>query len=89
MTEKSLQTKLVNWFKKNKIYYIKIISASMAGNPDYVCIVNGRFVAIECKSSEGKQSELQKLRQKEIEESGGKYVLLNPENFNYETGLLL
>ena len=88
MTEKALQLKLVKWLKKKNIYHIKIISASTAGQPDYLCCIRGKFVAIECKSSDGVQSDLQKYREKEIKNQGGEYVLLTPNNWDFVNDIL-
>ena len=45
------------------------------GAPDLVACVNGRFVAIEGKAGKGEQSGWQKLRQQQIEDAGGIYIV--------------
>lgn len=45
------------------------------GDPDMVVCYKGRYVAIEAKTPTGKQSNWQQLRQREIERSGGIYIL--------------
>lgn len=45
------------------------------GAPDLVACINGRFVAIEAKAGQGEQSPWQKLRQKQIENAGGVYIV--------------
>lgn len=47
----------------------------MAGAPDLVACYKGRFIGIEGKTYDGRQSQEQKERQAWIEGSGGVYVL--------------
>lgn len=75
MLEKQLQGKLLKRLRSAGHYCIKIIGASRAGAPDIVTCQDGAFVAYECKTDVGRQSELQKYNQRMIEKSGGKYVL--------------
>lgn len=81
MTEKYLQMKLVDWLKGRGIYYVKIITAGGAGHPDLLCCINGAFFAFECKSTKGKQSALQIYKQELIEVNGGRYYVINPQNY--------
>lgn len=55
----------------------KVFHGAKAGTADFECAFypNGRHVSIEVKSDEGKQSEPQKKRQREIESVGGVYIL--------------
>jgi len=46
------------------------------GSPDIVAVVDGNYIGIECKGSDGKQSELQKIFQSNLERAGGIYVLV-------------
>lgn len=48
---------------------------SKPGDPDMVACVRGRFVGIEAKTYEGVQSPIQRLRQEQMESSGGMYIL--------------
>lgn len=45
------------------------------GDPDMIVCYMGRYIAVEAKTPEGVQSQWQKLRQSQIEEAGGIYVL--------------
>lgn len=47
----------------------------VVGGPDIVCVINGQYVGIEVKGTNGKQSENQKEFQARLEKSGGKYIL--------------
>jgi Holliday junction resolvase len=81
VSESAIQAKLVKFLKEKKFYFLKIIMAGSAGHPDYIACVNGKFIAMECKSSTGKLSPLQEWRKKEVEASGGVWVTVSPENF--------
>lgn len=48
---------------------------SKPGDPDMIACIGGHFVGIEAKTYEGVQSNIQRLRQKQIEEAGGIYIL--------------
>lgn len=47
----------------------------MEGAPDIVVCHHSRFLAIEAKTETGRQSEVQKIRQRWIESAGGIYLL--------------
>ena len=48
---------------------------SKTGDPDLIVCYKGRFIAIEGKTDVGVQSEWQKVRQEEIVNAGGIYIL--------------
>lgn len=48
---------------------------SKPGDPDIVACYRGRYIAIEAKSPVGRQSDIQRTRQREIETAGGVYIL--------------
>jgi hypothetical protein len=45
------------------------------GHPDILACAGGRYIAIECKSQDGRQRPEQKSFQRAVERSGGLYVL--------------
>lgn len=55
--------------------------ASITGLPDIMCIgkkgtdLEGKLIAVECKSHSGRQNESQKSFQEKLEATGGKYIL--------------
>ncbi len=51
-------------------------SQTMTGSADIHAVINGRFIAIEIKIGKDKQSEAQKLYQRKVEASGGKYYII-------------
>ena len=46
------------------------------GDPDIIACYKGMFIAIEAKTYEGSQSDWQKLREKQIRDAGGVYLLI-------------
>lgn len=71
-----MKVEMVGWYTK-----IWGGGYQKSGIPDILCCVNGVFVAIEVKASNGRPSELQKLNVKRINKSGGIGVFLYPEGF--------
>lgn len=64
---------------------------SKSGIPDIIACINGRFVAIELKATNGKPSKLQVYNIDKINKSGGIGYILYPhqfENFKKEIKLL-
>ena len=46
------------------------------GSSDIISVVDGRYIAIECKVKKNPQSPAQKQFQQELEQAGGKYLLV-------------
>lgn len=59
------------------------VRAATPGAADILCCYQGLFIAIECKSARGRQSNAQKRYQAAVERAGGIYILAR----NYETVL--
>ena len=53
----------------------RFINFGAAGSPDIIAVHRGRFIGIECKGSNGRQTQQQKQFQQSIELSGGIYIL--------------
>lgn len=69
-------------------WYTKIWGGGFqkAGIPDLICCINGKFVAVELKASNGKPSFLQELNLSLIEQGNGIGILLYPKDFeNFKT----
>lgn len=49
----------------------------VAGDPDMILCLKGRFIGVEFKSEDGRQSVAQKKRQSQIEQNGGRYVIIH------------
>ena len=81
--EKNFENKIKEYLKDQNCYFVKYFANRMtkAGIPDVLASVNGYFVGIEVKASNGRPSELQIYNVKKIQESGGFAVILYPEHW--------
>jgi Holliday junction resolvase len=80
MLESKIQSKIINQLKKNGWLVLKIIKCNINGMSDLICFKNGKTVFIEVKNESGKQSEIQKYVQKQVELQGFQYLLINDIN---------
>jgi hypothetical protein len=81
MLESKLQASCLKYAKAKGWYVLKIIKCNVNGFPDSALFKDGKTIFVEFKSEIGKQSELQKYQQKQLESQGFKYYLVN--NLNY------
>ena len=81
MSEQSIQSSCIKYAKSKGWYVLKIIKCNVNGFPDSVLFKDGKTIFVEFKSEIGKQSELQKYQQKQLESQGFKYYLV--KNLNY------
>ena len=81
MSEQSIQSSCIKYAKSKGWYVLKVIKCNISGVPDSVLFKDGVTIFVEFKSEIGKQSELQKYQQKQLEAQGFKYYLVN--NLNY------
>ena len=51
-----------------------------SGVPDFLCCVQGKFLAIEAKAGKGKTTALQDAHLKRIADCGGAAVVINEQN---------
>lgn len=84
MLEKPFELKLRKAITQKGGWVVKYFGCGMSasGTPDLLCCVNGYFVAIECKSSIGKPSDLQKIKLNQILKSGGIGIVASPKNYD-------
>lgn len=66
-----------DWLDSQGIFWSMVTGGaySKKGDPDLIICVDGRFVAIEGKTEDGYQSNIQKTRMRQIRESGGEYAV--------------
>lgn len=78
-----MENSIKKWLTEHNCYWVKQFGCafSRAGVSDLLCCVHGKFVSIECKSSIGKLSELQKHEIKKVEQSGGLAYCVSPKNW--------
>lgn len=82
--EKTFENKIKKCLKDNGCWYVKYFANRMtkSGIPDILACVNGFFVAIEVKASNGKPSELQLYHRDEIRKAKGMSIIIYPEQWD-------
>lgn len=68
MLEQQVQKKIIIQLEREGYFVLKIIKANKNGYPDLIAIKDGQTMFIEVKKPDGKLSELQKVRIKELRE---------------------
>lgn len=82
--EKYFEIKVKDFISEQGGWLVKFFANRMTkkGIPDILACVNGYFLAVEIKAQNGKPSELQIKKCKEIRSSGGQAFILYPSGFN-------
>jgi hypothetical protein len=76
MRESEIQSKCINYLKKQGWYCLKVIRCNVNGYPDLTIFKDGQTIFIEFKTEIGKQSKLQEYQQQLIEAQGFKYYVV-------------
>lgn len=81
--EKQFENKIKNYLKANHCWYVKYFANRMTkvGVPDILACVNGFFVGIEVKASNGHPSDLQIWNRDEIRKANGISIIVYPEQW--------
>lgn len=76
--ESKLKKDIKVYLNSRSIYWAIVPEGSYgkSGDPDLIACYKGMFVGLEAKTYEGRQSGIQKVRQREIEASGGVYAIV-------------
>ena len=74
----------------NNFYYAMPVGSGYgnSGVPDFLCCVNGKFVAIEAKAGKGTTTALQDKHLKEISKAGGIALVVNEDTIAALPGYL-
>jgi hypothetical protein len=93
LKESDTQRTILDWLAVNRIFHYRSNSGAMSGehngkkrffrfgavgSPDIIAVVCGKYVGIEVKGTEGKQSEHQKKFEDGLKKCGGIYILARP-----------
>jgi pantoate kinase len=80
--ESKTKAKIKAILKAHNIYYAMPIGTGYgnSGVPDFLCCVNGKFLAIEAKAGKGKTTALQEKNLRQIHECGGYAWVVNEDN---------
>ncbi len=79
MKEQQIQAKRIKQLEAEGYYVLKLIKTNKNGIPDLIAIKEGDILFSEIKTTNGKLSEIQKYRIKELESYGFKTELYNGE----------
>ena len=80
--EAKVKAKIKAILKAHNIYYAMPIGTGYgnSGVPDFLCCVNGKFLAIEAKAGKGTTTALQEKNLTNVRESGGLAMVVNETN---------
>ena len=80
--EAKVKAKIKAILKAHNVYYAMPIGTGYgnSGVPDFLCCVNGKFLAIEAKAGKGTTTALQDKHLREIEKAGGDAWVVNENN---------
>jgi len=83
--ESKVKAKIKAILKKHEIYYAMPIGTGYgnSGVPDFLCCINGHFVAIEAKAGRGAATMLQIKNLDAIQKCGGYPLLIREDNMEY------
>jgi pantoate kinase len=83
--EAKVKAKIKKILTEHNVYYAMPIGTGYgnSGVPDFLCCVNGKFVAIEAKAGKGQATALQLKNLSEINKAGGYTCIINETNLDY------
>lgn len=89
--EKKVKDAVVKQIKALGAFYFFPVSGGFgtSGIPDIVGCINGKFFAFECKAGKNTPTALQEKAIRNIHESGGVAVVINEQNVDDVTNILL
>ena len=88
--EAKVKAKIKAILKAHNIYYAMPIGTGYgnSGVPDFLCCVNGKFVAIEAKAGKGQATALQLKNLEAVNASGGYTCIIREDNLEYLTNVI-
>lgn len=88
--EAKVKAKIKAILKEHNVYYAMPIGTGYgnSGVPDFLCCVNGYFVAIEAKAGKGEPTALQLKNLQEINKAGGYTLVIRETNIDYLKAVL-
>lgn len=83
--ESKVKAKIKAILKAHNIYYAMPIGTGYgnSGVPDFLCCINGHFVAIEAKAGKGTATALQLKNLDQIQRCGGHPMIIREDNMLY------
>jgi hypothetical protein len=83
--EAKVKAKIKAILKEHNVYYAMPIGTGYgnSGVPDFLCCVNGYFVAIEAKAGKGEPTALQWKNLESVNKAGGYTLVIRETNLDY------
>jgi len=80
--EAKVKEKIKKILKEHGVYYAMPMGTGYgnSGVPDFLCCVNGKFLAIEAKAGKGIPTALQEKNLRDIKVAGGIALVINETN---------
>jgi Holliday junction resolvase len=85
--EQQIQKRIIKRLEENGYFTLKLIKCNKNGYPDLIAIKNGVTTFIEVKRPNGKLSELQKVRIKQLREQNIKVLIWQDYEQNFSSGI--
>lgn len=81
--EAKVKEKIKKILKEHNVYFAMPMGTGYgnSGVPDFLCCVNGKFLAIEAKAGKGIPTALQEKNMRDIKAAGGTALVVNETNF--------
>jgi pantoate kinase len=83
--EAKVKEKIKKILKEHNVYFAMPMGTGYgnSGVPDFLCCVNGRFLAIEAKAGKGIPTALQEKNMRDIKAAGGMAVVINEDDLDW------
>lgn len=83
--EAKVKEKIKKILKEHNVYFAMPMGTGYgnSGVPDFLCCVNGKFLAIEAKAGKGIPTALQEKNMRDIKAAGGLAMVVNENNFDF------
>ena len=85
--EQQIQKRIIKRLEENGYFTLKLIKCNKNGYPDLIAIKNGVTTFIEVKRPNGKISELQKVRIKQLREQNIKVLIWQDYEQDFSAGI--
>lgn len=88
--EVKVKAQIKEILKRHGVYYAMPIGSGYgnSGVPDFLCCVNGKFLAIEAKAGRGRATALQMRNIAEIQDAKGVAIIVNEDSIDLVEGTI-
>jgi pantoate kinase len=88
--EAKVKEKIKKILKEHDVYFAMPMGTGYgnSGVPDFLCCVDGKFLAIEAKAGKGVPTALQEKNMRDIKAAGGITVVINEDDLDWLKGAI-